>query len=226
MKHLQSFRLFEAQTSNYLKVYTVNHYLGQNQFITLAKSLESAKKTILSRLLKDFDAKNENLLDVLKNHLGNHTYSHQETKELMNEFFLNGGKMDNLEKTFFVIDNSKQELADEFSVIYENLSQNFNLWVNDLKETPEETLSLLKNILADKNFSSSDPFCVDFLNYINAQLQLDPVYLPPSPNNKILLWLAQAWKDMPNDFRSKIKIPEDYGDEFDLFSGFDELGLF
>ena len=162
MKHLQSFRLFEAQTSNYLKVYTVNHYLGQNQFITLAKSLESAKKTILSRLLKDFDAKNENLLDVLKNHLGNHTYSHQETKELMNEFFLNGGKMDNLEKTFFVIDNSKQELADEFSVIYENLSQNFNLWVNDLKETPEETLSLLKNILADKNFSSSIHFVLIF----------------------------------------------------------------
>lgn len=218
MKHLRSFRLFEASTSNYFKVYRVNHHLGENEFIARVKSLESAKKKILSLLLEDFDAKNEDLLDVLKNHLSNHSYSEQQTKELMDEFFLKDGKMYNLERTFFVIDNSKSELADEFSVIYENLSENFNLWVNDLKETTEETLSLLKNILVDKNFSSSDPFCVDFLNYINTQLQLDPV--------KILLWLAQEWKHMPNDFKSKIKIPEDYEDEFDLFSGFDELGLF
>jgi len=38
--------------------------------------------------------------------------------------------------------------------------------------------------------------------------------------------LAPWWKDMPEDMKSQIKIPSGYENEFDLFSGFDELGLF
>jgi hypothetical protein len=31
---------------------------------------------------------------------------------------------------------------------------------------------------------------------------------------------------MPKDMQSAIKIPKGYEDDFELFSGFDELGLF
>jgi len=52
----------------------------------------------------------------------------------------------------------------------------------------------------------------------NSELQRDP--------GKTINLLASWWKDMPEDMKSKIKIPPGYEDEFGLFSGFDELGLF
>jgi hypothetical protein len=52
----------------------------------------------------------------------------------------------------------------------------------------------------------------------NSELQQDP--------GKTVHLLAQAWKHMPEDMKSKIKIPSGYENEFDLFSGFDELGFF
>jgi len=55
-------------------------------------------------------------------------------------------------------------------------------------------------------------------DWLNMELQQDP--------GKTVHLLASCWKDLPEDMKSKIKIPSGYEDEFTLFSGFDELGLF
>jgi hypothetical protein len=52
----------------------------------------------------------------------------------------------------------------------------------------------------------------------NQELQRDP--------GKTVHLLATAWNHMPKDMQSAIKIPKGYEDDFELFSGFDELGLF
>ena len=52
----------------------------------------------------------------------------------------------------------------------------------------------------------------------NSELQRDP--------GKTVHLLGSAWNHMPKDMQSAIKIPKGYEEQFDLFSGFDELGLF
>ena len=52
----------------------------------------------------------------------------------------------------------------------------------------------------------------------NSELQRDP--------GKTVHLLSVVWKHMPKDMQSAIKIPHGYEDQLDLFSGFDELGLF
>jgi hypothetical protein len=52
----------------------------------------------------------------------------------------------------------------------------------------------------------------------NSELQRDP--------GKTVHLLATVWKSMPKDMQSAIKIPRGYEGDFELFSGFDELGLF
>jgi len=52
----------------------------------------------------------------------------------------------------------------------------------------------------------------------NSELQRDP--------GKTVHLLSVVWKHMPKDMQSAIKIPRGYEDDFELFSGFDELGLF
>jgi len=52
----------------------------------------------------------------------------------------------------------------------------------------------------------------------NSELQRDP--------GKTLHLLAPWWNHMPKNLKSRIVIPPGYEDEFGLFSGFDELGLF
>jgi len=54
--------------------------------------------------------------------------------------------------------------------------------------------------------------------WVNSELQRDP--------GKAVHLLASRWKDLPEDWKSQIVIPSGYEDEFGLFSGFDELGLF
>jgi hypothetical protein len=52
----------------------------------------------------------------------------------------------------------------------------------------------------------------------NQELQRDP--------GKTVHLLATVWKHMPKDMQSAIKIPKGYEDDFELFTGFDELDLF
>jgi hypothetical protein len=52
----------------------------------------------------------------------------------------------------------------------------------------------------------------------NLELQRHP--------GKTVHLLAQWWKHLAEDTKAKIKIPPGYENEFDFFSGFDELGLF
>jgi hypothetical protein len=52
----------------------------------------------------------------------------------------------------------------------------------------------------------------------NLELQRDP--------GKTVHLLGSSWKHMPKDMQSAIKIPGGYEDDFELFSGFNELGLF
>ena len=52
----------------------------------------------------------------------------------------------------------------------------------------------------------------------NSELQRDP--------GKTVHLLGSAWNHMPKDMQSAIKIPKGYEGDFELFSGFDELGLF
>ena len=52
----------------------------------------------------------------------------------------------------------------------------------------------------------------------NLELQRDP--------GKTVHLLGSAWNHMPKEMQSAIKIPKGYEDQLDLFSGFDELGLF
>jgi hypothetical protein len=52
----------------------------------------------------------------------------------------------------------------------------------------------------------------------NSELQRDP--------GKTVHLLGSLWKHMPKDMQSGIKIPRGYEGDFELFSGFDELGLF
>ena len=52
----------------------------------------------------------------------------------------------------------------------------------------------------------------------NLELQRDP--------GKTVHLLATMWNHMPKDIQSAIKIPKGYENQLDLFSGFDELGLF
>ena len=53
---------------------------------------------------------------------------------------------------------------------------------------------------------------------LNLELQRNP--------GKVVLLLAQAWKHMPDDLKSKIKIPKEYEDQFGLFTGFFETKIF
>ena len=55
-------------------------------------------------------------------------------------------------------------------------------------------------------------------DWLNSELQRDP--------GKTVHLLATAWNHMPKDMQSAIKIPKGHEDDFELFSGFDELGLF
>ena len=52
----------------------------------------------------------------------------------------------------------------------------------------------------------------------NSELQRDP--------GKTVHLLSTMWNHMPKDIQSAIKIPRGYEDDFELFTGFDELGLF
>lgn len=53
---------------------------------------------------------------------------------------------------------------------------------------------------------------------LNSELRRNP--------GKIVLLLSQAWKHMPDDLKSKIKIPKEYEDQFGLFTGFFETKIF
>lgn len=55
-------------------------------------------------------------------------------------------------------------------------------------------------------------------NWFNKELQRDP--------GKTVHMLAPLWKLLDPKVRAGIKIPPGYENEFDLFTGFDELGLF
>ena len=55
-------------------------------------------------------------------------------------------------------------------------------------------------------------------NWWNSELQRDP--------GKTVHLLATIWNLIPKNMQSAIKIPKGYEDQFDLFSGFDQLGLF
>jgi hypothetical protein len=52
----------------------------------------------------------------------------------------------------------------------------------------------------------------------NSELQRDP--------GKTVHLLATIWNLIPKNMQSAIKIPKGYEDQMDLFTGFDELGLF
>jgi hypothetical protein len=52
----------------------------------------------------------------------------------------------------------------------------------------------------------------------NQELQRDP--------GKTVHLLSTMWNHMPKDMQSAIKIPKGYEGDLELFSGFDELGLF
>ena len=54
--------------------------------------------------------------------------------------------------------------------------------------------------------------------WFNKELQRDP--------GKTVHMLASIWKYLDPKVKAGIKIPPEYEDQFDLFSGFDELGLF
>ena len=68
---------------------------------------------------------------------------------------------------------------------------------------------------AAKRLISTLPWITDWWN---SELQRDP--------GKTVHLLSTMWNHMPKDMQSAIKIPPGYEDDFELFSGFDELGLF
>jgi hypothetical protein len=75
---------------------------------------------------------------------------------------------------------------------------------------------LTKGEPADQKLMKTLPYLQP--EWLNSELQRDP--------GKMVHMLATNWINVPEDLKSKIKIPLGYEDEFGLFSGFDELGLF
>jgi hypothetical protein len=95
-------------------------------------------------------------------------------------------------------------LCDEFELI--KGKWNMRGWLEVLNTgTPE-----------DKKLISTLPWLQ--LDWWNLELQRDP--------GKTVHLLSTMWNDMPKDMQSAIKIPKGYEGDFELFSGFDELGLF
>jgi hypothetical protein len=94
--------------------------------------------------------------------------------------------------------------CDEFKL--DKDSWNLRGWIEVLETGTKKAKDLIKTL----------PYLQP--DWWNLELQREP--------GKIVHLLAQAWKHMSEDFKSKIEIPEGYENDFGFFSEFDELGLF
>jgi hypothetical protein len=95
-------------------------------------------------------------------------------------------------------------LSDEFQL--EEGEWNMQGWLEVLNTGTEEAKKLISTL----------PWLQP--DWWNLELQRDP--------GKTVHLLGSLWKHMPKDMQSAIKIPRGYEDDFELFSGFNELGLF
>jgi len=95
-----------------------------------------------------------------------------------------------------------------FNLSEESFSSKWDLngWIEVLKKGSPESQKLMATL----------PYITS--NWFNKEFQRDP--------GKTVHWLAPIWKNLDPKVKAGIKIPPEYKDQFDLFSGFDELELF
>ena len=207
MKHIQSFSLFEAQTSvlttdqeEFLNectdgTWSVNRHTGlvnvQGGFACSFKSLTSLNGISFGHVSGNFFC--------FYNHL---TSLEGAPQTVGGDFFCDKNRLTSLEGAPQEING--RFLCDEFELI--KGKWNMRGWLEVLNTgTPE-----------DKKLISTLPWLQ--LDWWNLELQRDP--------GKTVHLLSTMWNDMPKDMQSAIKIPKGYENQLDLFSGFDELGLF
>jgi hypothetical protein len=207
MKHLQSFSLFEAQTS----------FLTTDQKEFLNECTKGAwsvnRQTGLVNVEGNFDCSFKSLKslpDISFGHVSGHygCFNNQLTslegapQTVGGGFYCSNNKLISLEGSPQTVGGDFW--CDEFEL--DSGKWNMQGWVEVLNTgTPaaQKLISTLPWIQPD---------------WWNLELQRDP--------GKTVHLLATAWNHMPKDIQSAIKIPRGYEGDFELFSGFDELGLF
>lgn len=104
---------------------------------------------------------------------------------------------------YFQLKKDEWNIENWISILTTGVSISDNHWTNPKASKAKRLMATLPYLQPD---------------WWNSELKQNP--------GKTIHMLAPVWKNMPDDMKSKIKIPPGYEDQFDLFSGFDELGLF
>jgi hypothetical protein len=229
MKHLRSFSLFESQTSvlttdqeaflnEYIKgTWSVNRQTGlvdvEGNFACSSKRLKSLSGISFGHVSGNFACFNNQLtslkgapqtvgggFDCSYNDLTSLEGAPQTVGGDFNCFYnYNLKSLEGAPRTVGV-----NFLSDEFQL--EEGEWNMQGWLEVLNTGTEEAKKLISTL----------PWLQP--DWWNLELQRDP--------GKTVHLLGSLWKHMPKDMQSAIKIPRGYEDDFELFSGFNELGLF
>jgi hypothetical protein len=249
MKHLRSFSLFESQTSvlttdqeaflnEYIKgTWSVNRQTGlvdvEGNFACSSKRLKSLSGISFGHVSGNFACFN-NQLTSLKGAPqtvgGGFDCSYNDLTSLEGApqtvgryFFCESNKLTSLE-------GAPQTVGWGFDCSYNDLTSlegaprtvgvNFLSDKFQLEEGEWNMAGWLKVLntgtpAAKKLILTLPGFQPDWWN---SELQRDP--------GKTVHLLATVWNHMPKDMQSAIKIPKGYEGDLELFSGFDELGLF
>jgi hypothetical protein len=249
MKHIQSFSLFEAQTS----VLTTDQEEFLNECTDGTWSVNPT--TGLVDVKGDFDCSSKRLKS-----LSGISFGH-----VSGYFFCSNNQLTSLKGapqtvsgTFFCTDNkltslkgAPQTVGGSFNCMDNRLTSlagapqtvdvDFNCFHNNLKSLEGAPQKVGRNFKCNgfqldpgkwnmegwlEVLNTGTPAAQKLIltlpwlqpNWWNSELQRDP--------GKTVHLLATVWNDMTKNMQSAIKIPKGYEDDFELFSGFDELGLF
>ena len=229
MKHLLPFRIYESQETSgltkeqveFLNKYTegtwsVNPTTGlvdvQGDFNCSSERLKSLLDISFGHVSGDFDcyhSKLKSLAGAPQTVDGDFNCFHNIFKSLEGAPQTVGGNFDCSNNKLQSLSGAPQTINGDFLCDEFQLDQgewNMQGWVEVLDTGSEEAQKLILTL----------PWLQP--DWWNLELQRDP--------GKTVHLLSTMWNHMPKDMQSAIKIPKGYEGDFELFSGFDELGLF
>jgi len=229
MKHLLPFRVYESQTTSGLTkkqevflngntkgTWSVNPTTGlvdiHGDFSSNLQGLKNFLGIKFGKVSGNFVCNLNNLqsLEGAPREVGgNFSCANNQLQSLEGSPQKVDGNFNCLFNKFQSLEGSPQEITGEFKCDQFTLSE--RKWnIGGFMEVLQKGSKKAKELISTLPYIQPD--------WWNSELQRDP--------GKTIHLLAPWWKDIPKNMKSKIKIPSGYKNEFDLFYGFDNLGLF
>jgi hypothetical protein len=250
MKHLLPFRIYESQTTSGL---TEEQQEFLNKYTEGTWSVNPT--TGLVDVQGDFNCSSERLKSLLDIHFGHvvgnfNCYDNRLTS-LAGAPQTVGGNFNCYNNKLTSLEGSPQTVGGDFNCFFNDLKSlegapqtvggNFDFSPNDLKSLEGAPYTINGIFISDEfKLDAGKWNMAGWLKVLNTgteeakKLILTLPWLQPDWWNlelqrdpgKTVHLLGSLWNHLPKNIQSAIKIPKGYEDQMDLFSGFDELGLF